>query len=46
MIKNKYRKEMNISRIWDIFDDSSDMEFDIKEETPCQQQEPMKKVHL
>jgi hypothetical protein len=32
--KNKYRKEMNISKIWEIFDNSSDFEFDIKEEGP------------
>lgn len=35
---------MNISSIWEIFDNGSEFEFDIKEETPSQ--EPMKKIHL
>jgi hypothetical protein len=36
---------MNVSKIWEIFDNSSDFEFDIKEEASGQQ-EPIKKVHV
>ncbi|KAM3130961.1 hypothetical protein pb186bvf_016984 [Paramecium bursaria] len=44
--KNKYRKEMSINKLWDIFDGPSENDDDIKEEDSEDEFQQQKKVHI